>query len=252
MFFDWSELLIGLALLGSCVACSVKEERSSCPCLLTLDVEAPGDVRLMLEGRSFEMDETLPGDTVVTYSVPRPDVRICAVSGVPWNNGIVIPQGEDCPEIYMGICRVGTNSYEAREKVPLHKSYCTLIMNFNGPPGWRPLPVTLLGEFCGYFPDGSPRPGAFRYSTEPMPGGVATGGSGGVCTVRLPRQRNSSLMLRLGDEWTFALGEFIAESGYDWLSPDLDDICLDINVSLTQVTFHSRGFTHTEELWFLI
>ena len=59
--------------------------------------------------------------------------------------------------------------------------------------------------------------------------------------VRVPRQEDASLALKIQDvdgyEKTFALGEYIAESGFDWNRPDLQDVLVQIDYARTQVIF---------------
>ena len=49
---------------------------------------------------------------------------------------------------------------------------------------------------------------------------------------------------------TFALGSYIA-AGYDWSAPDLEDLSLQVDISLTSVTISSDLWSRTEdiELW---
>lgn len=241
-----SRLIFPVLLLFSILSCQfVKEDRDLCPCNLTIDVAgAPGDVRLLLEGPSFSIDTVVTGDTSVTCRVPRPDVRITAVSGAVWDGGVSIEEGEECPPLYLGVRRVGTDSEEASCASPLHKAYCLVEMQFKCPAGWKPMPVVVTGKVCGYGRDGNPAEGVFRCSAEP--------GASGLCSFRIPRQRDASLMLTLGSGWTFALGEYLLQSGYDWGEADLRDVSLDIDISLTDITFRTAGWSHTEKLWFLI
>ncbi|MBO4435240.1 MAG: hypothetical protein J5769_07315 [Bacteroidales bacterium] len=239
--------LFPVFLLIPCLSCSfVKEDRELCPCNLTIEVAgAPGPVRLLVEGPSFERDSTVAGDTSVTWRVPRPDVRITAVCGAEWNRGVVIADGCECPPLYLGVGRVETNSENATCVPPLNKAYCQIDMQFKCPAGWKPLPVAVTGNICGYSASGNPAPGAFRCEAEPS-------GVTGRCRFRIPRQRDASLLLTIGSSWTFALGEYLRQTGYNWNEPDLQDVQLDIDISLTDITFRSASWTHTEKLWFLI
>ena len=223
----------------------VKEDRELCPCSLTIDVcGAHGDVRLLLEGTSFQMDTVINGDSSFTLRVPRPDVRLTAVSGAEWDGGVMIEEGQECPPLFLGVCRIGTDSEKAVCVSPLHKAYCQVDMQFKCPPGWKPLPVVVSGNVCGYGRDGNPLEGAFRCGAEP--------GAAGRCTFRIPRQRDASLLLTFGSSWTFSLGEYLLQSGYDWGEADLRDVALDIDISLTDISFRIDSWSFTEKLWFLI
>ena len=68
-----------------------------------------------------------------------------------------------------------------------------------------------------------------------------------MCCV--PRQMDDSMMLEIRDDpdvlRSFAVGEFIAESGYDWSRPDLEDIEMEIDYSRTGVTFNVSDWKRT-------
>ena len=241
MSFRW-ELPVLLALC--CVSCSIKENRDRCPCSLTLDVKAPGEVRVLMEGNEFSLDGTFPGDTSFTCLAPRPSVRITGVCGAQWDGGVLIPEGEECPPLYLGVCRTDTNREEHRTEVPLYKSFCTLEMNFTCPQGWKPLLLELRGNVCGYGRDGRPLEGPFVFRPQLS--------STGRCSVRIPRQTDGSLVLDFGGGFVFALGKYIMEGGYDWEKPDLPDMEMDVDISLTVISFHWDGWTHTEDLYYLI
>ena len=235
----------GLVLvLVCCVSCSIMEDRDRCPCSLTLDVKAPGEVRVLLEGKDFGMDRTFPGDTSVTCLAPRPSVRVTSVCGAVWDGGVRIPQGEECPPLYLGVCRMDTNKEVSREDVPLHRQYCQMSMKFKCPQGWKPLNLELRGNVCGYGRDGRPIEGDFAFRPELS--------STGLCKARIPRQLDGSLVMDFGGGFVFALGKYIIESGYDWEARDLADIDLDVDISLTTISFHFDGWTRTEELYYLI
>ena len=206
-------------LLMCCVSCSIKESRDRCPCSLTLDVKAPGEVRVLMEGKDFLQDSTFPGDTSVTCLAPRPSVRVTSVCGAVWDGGVVIPEGEECPPLYLGVCRVDTDKETSRVDLP-------------------------RGNVCGYGRDGRPTEGGFVYRPALS--------STGLCRVRIPRQTDGSLVLDFGGGFVFALGKYIVESGYDWEKADLEDIVMDVDISLTTITFHTGGWTRTEDLFYLI
>jgi hypothetical protein len=38
---------------------------------------------------------------------------------------------------------------------------------------------------------------------------------------------------------SFALGNYMLEAGYDWTAPDLEDLSLQLDLSLTAITFRT-------------
>ena len=47
---------------------------------------------------------------------------------------------------------------------------------------------------------------------------------------------------------TFALGQYIAATGYDWSAPDLSDLTLTVDISVTSVTISTDTWTTMEEI----
>ena len=265
MYSEW--LKSGVAAL--CVvlgACSVKENRSACPCYLIVDpVEIPssiGDgrypVRVEVSGKSdFRWDAQVGAEdcgTTLTVPAPRPNVFVSAMTGeegcfVP-GEGIRIPEGEQCPPVYLFSKRVATDGETAYVAPVLQKQFCTLTV--------RIVPVNDVfldsfhlqfeGSVNGYSLDAVPVEGNFRYASYPS--------AEGLCTVRLPRQRNASLMMEIleGDKQHryFALGEYIEASGYDWTAFNLEDIHIEIDYASTGITVHVNGWDETIHVEILI
>ena len=93
-------------------ACSVKEDRSGCPCDLVLDLEAVGErvrrvdfpVRLRIEGDGFAyagwLDEA-DCSGIFHVEVPARRVRVWVVAGDEglFDGGVEIPPGLDSPPL---------------------------------------------------------------------------------------------------------------------------------------------------------
>jgi hypothetical protein len=67
-----------------------------------------------------------------------------------------------------------------------------------------------------------------------------------VFSVTLPRQLDDSLIMEadMGDEVLkeFPLGYYIAESGYDWNAPDLEDLTIDLEFAVTHISMVIQGW----------
>ena len=102
----------------------------------------------------------------------------------------------------------------------------------------EPVSISLVGNVDGYASDGRPTLGRFCCSSV-----VDVDGS---CTMVLPRQVDNTLMMELDDASgvlkRFAIGEYIAESGYDWATPDLEDITIDLDFAVTHLTLVIQGW----------
>lgn len=250
-----------VAAAALCISCSVLEEREECPCFLTIDFSRIASAELMAQGydRMGIMVESGYGlhalegwsleDNVEEYGmeVPRSTVQVmaaCARGAEIDESGLTIAEGEQCPEIQMFAESFDIDASEVRRYVELHRNFCTLSVDiktsYNVPA--RPFRVRMDGCVCGYSPDGTPKEGRFMCVSAPS--------SGSPCAVRIPRQKDNSLSLQVlfldSDEVrTFPVGEYIAESGYDWSAPDLEDIFVEMDFSRTGISFSISGWKKT-------
>lgn len=235
-----------LALLA--VACSVKENRMECPCRLILDFR---DVDTALceslnllavhDGEVLFIDEILADRFAEEYvrDVPHGRVRVNVWAGdgdrIEQGQGIVIPYGCECPPVYMHSFIADTDGESWREKVCLRKNHCRLTVMMEGVEV-IPYSLTFKGNVNGYRLDGQPSSGDFSCVAYPA----------GACDSQalLPRQMDSSLMLEVDDGTsvikTFAIGEHIEASGYDWTAVDLDDMTIILDYYVTHVKITIR------------
>lgn len=220
------------------VSCSlIKEDRTACPCALTVEVrDLPAwPVHFSLSGEGFYQEWEVARDTSFMVRVSKGSVRLTAVAGAPLprNGTVSIPFGYECPPLYAHVALIPTPDEAARVQVELHKHFCNLSLTVDGPPGWgEPYWTQIRSGVGGLAPDGTPEEGAFQCRLD----------SGG--TIRLPRQRpEDELWMDLttpeGAVRSFALGNYMLEAGYDWTAPDLEDLSLQLDLSLTAITFRT-------------
>ena len=246
-----SKLLQGVFWFLALTACSVKEDRSGCACQLQVEVccpPGPQAVRLCLGGGP---EVTVERDTVLILSAPGPEVVLEATSGaLPGPDGCYrIAEGEEQPPLYLFSTRVDTRGETAAVTVRLRKEYCLLRLGFKAPADCGlPLGLRVVGEVAGCGPAGALLPGAFSVETAPDAAGRAA--------VRLPRQRDASLLLQLLYQdrvmRTFALGEYILAAGFDWVAPSLQDMAVDIDIALTNLSLSGEEEPLTEQIDVLI
>lgn len=243
-------LFLSLCFLASC---SVKEDRRACPCRLALDFDGLCVTPVMLDVRGEEgyaHAQAVFSDTLLVLDVPRGRVSVAAAGGaVPDGEGSVrIPAGEEAPPLYL--FQAGVDAAEDRLDLPvrLRKQFCLLELLFSGPPGYGPpFAVEVEGDYDGWLRDGTPLKGPF--SRRLLPDGD------GRALLRLPRQGDDTLRMHIvfSDRVvrTFSLGSYIAASGYDWTAPDLEDLTLQVDISLTSLTLSTDLWSMTEdiELW---
>lgn len=244
-------LLTGILLAAAlCAGCSVKEDRTPCPCWLDIDVslcERQGET-VSLKGWNTRMpvfgERLHVADWPDCWETPVPKGIIhytaytgfdrCVLSG----QDMIIPEGEQCDELWAYHASVICDGEEARDRVVPHKQYATVTMKLNQVPSGN-LEALVTSRSAGMsLEDLSPAEGVFRFITPQNPEGLFV--------FRLPRQADSTLeleLLRDGRHYeTFALGELIERTGYDWAAQDLDDIYIGVDFYLSSITISLDGW----------
>ena len=224
-------------------SCSIKEDRHLCPCSMVLDfsevdtavvkymdILVTGSNGVVLSDR---VDARMFGEEYVR-EVPHEMLRVNVWSGgdraVTHPHGLVIPYGCECPPLFMDSFMADASGEVCRDTVSLHKNHCGIDVMMSGAEQ-MPYSLTFSGEVDGYELDGKPSEGDFACVAYPVDG---------ISHAVLPRQRDNSLLLNVDDGTgvtkTFALGEYIAGSGYDWTAADLEDITIVLDYYVTDVT----------------
>ena len=262
LFVMW---MAGMLLLSSC---SVKEDRSGCPCWMT--VEMPEQVghdggrldnddcvvlRLRVNsdedevGYSYQVTEAVKPDVgALEYEVPRGSVGV-SVIGMPdrvGHDGIVgydgdeirIPVGEQMDSLYGFFRMFYTRCESVLCDVELHKEFCTVSFTLGDEGYSSPYDIEVWGNVAGVSAwDLMPVKGDFRYAPVQK---------NGVYQVRVPRQEDNSLeMVMLDDDDivdSLPLGEYIARSGYDWTAEDLADVNVALDLEMQQVMITVSGW----------
>lgn len=245
---------VALAVTASALiaaACSVKEDRMSCPCLLVLDfaeVESSfsGVAGLYVSSEEGSVVSDAVGiddyrDSRYIVSVPRTELDLCLWYGggdMVDDSGLTIPPGEDCPEVYMHSSTFVASGEMHEEVICLRKNHCRMTIYAEGDVS-VPLTMTVEGSVAGYDRRGSPCKGLFEYSLD-----FADLAEGQV--VVLPRQTDPSLMLLIDDGKEnvkmFALGHYLESGGYDWTLPDLEDVSITLDFALTHIRISIQGW----------
>ena len=137
-----SLLIVLSAVSALLVSCSIKEDRSECPCRLRLDL-SPVDAnvvggKLLLSIRNedgFSYSDTVDlsvGTGLLEVKVPRTGVRVnlwsCEAADFVGEDGLVIPFGDECPSVRMFSSYVDTDCETCTETVGIIKNYCRLTV----------------------------------------------------------------------------------------------------------------------------
>lgn len=257
---EWNKISGVLMSLCFLAGCTVVEDRSQCPCLLTLDfsgtdTELISYVDVVLSGEtgvihraSLQPDEFTPEYTV---TVPRTDILLnvyyCKDAFVSDVDGLHISHGSDCPRVYMHSSQISAYDEVVKDTVVMHKNHCVMdiVMGENTDFHYE---LCLKGNVCGYGRDGKPVKGDFEF----RPGTVTQN----RCQAVLPRQLDSSLTLEIDDGTgvvkKFALGEYMASGGYDWSAADLQDVEVYIDWQMTVISVFVKDWDASQEYEIII
>ena len=249
-------LLAGILMLVFLPGCSVLEDRDICPAQLLLHLppqEAPVLVALesASEPPSVQQDTLPPGVTDWSAFIPRKPLWIrAAVPASVYDavSGVKIPEGSHCPEVRLYRREHTSIGEQVRDTVVFNKPYCRLEIKVVWAQNPGAYDLTVRGNVAGLDRDGQPVPGVFRYRTRPS--------AAGSCFVNLPRQLDDSLLLDLtagaDPVRTFALGEYLAEAGYDWTAEDLSDASVTIDFARTTLAISVAGWTRVFQFQVII
>ena len=211
--------------------------------------------------------DTISDKWSYSYVVPKGDINLAVaysadgLAGELNSSGrwIEIDEGRPCPSIWTCCEKVSARADRVTVPVRLHKNFCRIDIQVRDVDGAEfPFKLRIRGNVNGYGLDGKPARGAFlcdaeRSETESAGSGTASEstGYGHGYAVTVPRQTDDSLTLEIvtddGVAKSFAIGNYIAASGYDWTSADLKDICLEIDYARTVISFTIDKWTHSEQ-----
>lgn len=236
--------LLGL-LLYTALSCSVKEDRSSCPCYLQVhfsDPEVTGNALLLgwNDAQAFR-EEVRTEECRPYWSRPVEKgfltlsaswgVRASAVEGRRVN----VPAGGQSDSLYASLYPVDATGETADVNVTFRKQFATVWLDIRKTAGeLQDYRFSVDGNTCGIdLQDLSPLPGAFHFTPAPAEGE-------NLVHFRVPRQADDALALSIrygeADPAVFRLGEIIRDMGYDWKADSLQDVY--VSIDLTQGEVH--------------
>ncbi len=244
--FPWgfSYLLLFLSVLPSCS--TILEDRTSCPCILTIFSDAKkkdvtengltinvyrrnGEAVTRKKVRNIDLDSRWS----YSVAVPRENLLNSSLSGVREekitedNTCIKIDYGKECDSLFMHLSDVDCHGEWARDTVLLRKQWCTLrIILEEGEPNVN-YRFIVHGNWDGTLLSSlDPTYGLFSCTARTL--------QWNIFEARIPRQGDNSLNVDLevedlnGNCTTvlkgYPIGLDIDDIGYDWSKSDLDDI----------------------------
>ena len=224
-------------------ACSVKEDRSNCPCWLEVSYVGRSDV----EDNAlicFGACNSGVRDSCEASMFNTPRILVCRrgseiLYGIARKPGMVfddskpvlIARGCQSDSIYSCRSILELNAEDARAQLSLHKQFMTLrFVCAQSSSVFAEFPYTLdlHGDTDGFDPvSGRPHAGVFRFGLSPDYGSPAS--------VRIPRQGDGALYADLikkdgsGLYSRLDLKAMLQAEGYDWNADELDDMEIVLN-----------------------
>lgn len=222
--------ILGVLGLGVLASCSVKEDRSDCPCWLTVRASYPNEAVSAWYGEKT-LFEGLIGQQV-DRKVPRGAVNVVTSLG-----SFTAPVGSQMDKLYATRTHVDTRGEEAEIAPFLNKQFATVYLEYSDTEDGR---VGYTLEVFGQIK------GADKRTLQPVDGTfrcLLEASSGRGYEVRLPRQKNDSVVINRYDTngnmlSPIPLGKIIQEAGFDWEAESLGDIIIlaDIPATSFQIT----------------
>lgn len=245
-------LLLTLTILTA-ISCSIKEDRSPCPCWLSIDlsrctqenltVAAWTDYEIFSERISVQ--DFLPEGSY-EKTVPRGYVNTSVVYGerdmLRSGTMLTIPLGQDCDSLWAHAASVECLGENAIDTAILHKQFARVFMSVDIPEGHEyPYTFTVYSDVCGLdLRNLTPIEGGFKIDLELD--------KDNVCMFCLPRQKEDggALKLHIHDNGevieTIPMAEWISRMGYNWRSIDLEDIYIGVDYARAEVSISIRGW----------
>lgn len=231
-----------ILLLPLLLSCSVKEDRSTCPCWLDLELQGGAERRVevsvwngdLLHSASAQMED---GRAEEVLEVPRGQLLVSACSGVHAclrkAGQLLAREDGEMDEIYASAVLVDTRGDQVRTSLTLHKQFTRLHLGIVGTDsGLYPYRIELRGAVSGLSQSSlQPVSGQLRITLTPL--------IGTYHRLVLPRQRpEDPLELAFfrredpsGSEpcARYPLGDRLLLAGFDWSAVDLEDIYLNVD-----------------------
>lgn len=247
-------LAIGVTLtyfLGT-VSCSIKEDRSPCPCYLNLNVDqmvqkpdyTEGIITVMTSDRIVEQSRvTLSDYEEVGYDVTVPRKTIHSMVAVGhddlwWNSDTLLAAAN----LEWGPVMLAkeTSICDGDDKflnMDFHKEYCRINFILVGVIDVEGYPFDIrvrANSNALRMRDGMPVNGNYNAYASPL--------NTGMHTVLVPRQKDDGMIVDIlvhsetheytSEDYVFSLelGKSLDKQGYRWDKQDLDDVYLNIDI----------------------
>ena len=252
-----------------CCSCSVKEDRTGCPCRLEITFDKPSEItspvclsawRTGLQDNQVLFRDMLRPDScasVIEKTIPKGYLTINAVLGMTGNTSMTdgclctLPYSQ-ADSLFCFNSDVAAFGETAGCHVSLHKEFSTVTVVFDPvPEEFGNYSFKVISGWVGLdFSENRAMAGNFEYSPVPENDRIS---------FRVTRQGDDRMQLtvrRMNDgeyaDFDIGIGEIISEMGYDWTMEDLLDINMKISLASGQVSICVGEWETGEDLKHLV
>lgn len=240
-------------------SCSVKEDRTPCPGYLFVSFvdgdKYPGRIGMIgyADGEQIFHDSVFAAecDPYWIKAVRKNIIRLGSYTGIDQSycreHSIVIEQGNQADSTYSFFQEVDCLGDEAYVDVTFHKQFCTVHLDIDqSAEDMQRFIFEVTGNSCGFdVLSFKPVAGPFHFEPKAVEGER-------VVDFRIPRQKDMELKLKLWyvnprtgikeDMGVYPLASYIAKTGYDWETEDLQDVYIRIGLTIGSVTVSIQGW----------
>lgn len=254
--------LLFAALLSAMLSCSVKEDRTGCPCLLTVDLSETLDISLTPPSRwdhdllvtvfpeeegSLQKRIAYPeAPQECEFKVPKGEVDVTGLLGLDVGilsgSTVRYPEGSESDRLFLSFRRVACLGEEARTSLHMLKQFSNVEIYGLDTFDYRL--VASAGSSGLDLLTAQALDGSFRYE-------IACDEEG-VCRFRLPRQGSDDLKILMFDrdghlDNSIPLGKYLTGIGYDWNAPSLSDVSIHIDFVTASIDITVGDWTQVIE-----
>ena len=243
-------LSFGLLLTS---ACSVREDRSDCPCQLELDLQAfsgfADRVTVSVWEGTAASQETVRTDSIYMRALPKgvfdASVWTGADAGRIDGTRLVLPPDGRPDSLRLFRTRLDCRREVCRERVEPFRQFARIRLEIETEPGTAfPYRLRVESDYCGLdLRDLRPIPGGHTFALPQL-------GASHYVFDLLRHDPDTGVRIGIWDGATrlssLPLAEWLQAVGYNWESPDLAPVRLALDYGRSIVRIHMEGWQEGE------
>ena len=243
-----------LAVLAALCSCSVKEDRTECPCCVTVMTETDSQCLVcffdggtsLLDRKTMLPEELTSGDNFTDVRKGPPSVCVLQTSGdalVSGNHTVSCREGMEADPVYAWSVSTLAEGEELLVRSSLQKQYAALTVYLAGDFPYDVRVESALGglDLTGLSPTAG---GGFSFRPQVEDGN---------CRFRILRQKDGEpIMLYSTDKEdgsvidSVDLNRYISRAGYNWAAASLDDISIALDYVKMTITVSIDEWSDSE------